>query len=56
MVDEPDRSLGYYGASVAGPAVKKIMEQTLPYLGVAPKDTAGTSGVHLVQHTAKAAR
>ena len=56
MVDEPDRALGYYGASVAGPAVKKIMEQTLPYLGVAPKDTSGTSGVHLVQHTAKGTR
>lgn len=51
MVDEPDRSLGYYGAAVAGPAVKKIMEQTLPYLGVASKDVSGTSGVRLVEQT-----
>ena len=54
MVDEPDKSLGYYGAAVAGPAVKKIMEQALPYLGIPPKDTTlGPSGVHLVQHTAR---
>jgi cell division protein FtsI/penicillin-binding protein 2 len=50
-VDEPDRALGYYGAAVAGPAVKKIMEQTLPYLQVAPKETSGTSGARLVQQT-----
>jgi cell division protein FtsI/penicillin-binding protein 2 len=56
MVDEPDRSLGYYGAAVAGPAVKRIMEQTLPYLGVASKDTSGTSGVRLVQGNTKRTR
>ncbi|MFI4882771.1 MAG: peptidoglycan D,D-transpeptidase FtsI family protein [Phycisphaerales bacterium JB064] len=26
----------YYGSSVAGPAVRRIVEQTLPYLGVEP--------------------
>jgi cell division protein FtsI (penicillin-binding protein 3) len=57
MVDEPDKSLGYYGAAVAGPAVKKIMEQTLPYLGIPPKDTtAAPSGVRLVQQKVKGTR
>ena len=36
MVREPDRSLGlgYTGGVVAAPAVKEIIRQTLPYLGV----------------------
>jgi cell division protein FtsI/penicillin-binding protein 2 len=36
MVREPDRSLGlgYTGGVVVAPAVKAIIEQTLPYLGV----------------------
>ena len=39
MVREPDRSLGlgYTGGVVAGPAVKEIMQQALPYLGVEKK-------------------
>lgn len=39
MVDEPDKSIGYYGGTVAAPAVKKILEQALPYLGVPPTET-----------------
>jgi len=38
MVDEPDKSLGYYGGTVAAPAAKQILEQTLHYLGVAPAE------------------
>jgi len=33
-VNEPDRSIGYYGGTVAAPVAKKILEATLPYLGV----------------------
>jgi len=39
-INEPDPSLGYYGGTVAAPAVKKILERTLEYLGVSPSDTA----------------
>ena len=38
-VNEPDRSLGYYGGTVAAPAAKKILAEALPYLGVAPRET-----------------
>ncbi len=33
-IGEPDRSIGYYGGTVAAPAVGAILEQTLGYLGV----------------------
>jgi cell division protein FtsI (penicillin-binding protein 3) len=36
-VNEPDRSLGYYGGTVAAPAVKKILQEALPYLGVSAR-------------------
>lgn len=32
----PDRSRGYYGSIVAAPYVKRVLEQTLSYLDVAP--------------------
>lgn len=39
----------YYGSSVAGPAVRRIMEQALPYLGVEPDrpsaDASSTSAL-----------
>jgi len=35
-VNEPDRSLGYYGGTVAAPVAKAILERALPYLGVEP--------------------
>jgi len=51
MVNEPDRSIGYYGGTVAAPAVKKILEQTLPYLGIPPTETVTEkTAAHLVQH------
>ena len=53
MVNEPDRSIGYYGGTVAAPAVKKILEQTLPYLGIPPTETVTEkTAAHLVQHKA----
>lgn len=39
MVRKPKRSIGYYGATVALPAVKTIMEGVLPYLNVPPDKT-----------------
>ncbi len=35
-VNEPDKSLGYYGGTVAAPAAREILEQTLRYLGIPP--------------------
>ena len=40
-VHQPDRSIGYYGGTVAAPPVKRVMEQTLLYLGVPPDPQAG---------------
>lgn len=39
IVDEPTQG-AYYGAAVAGPVVKMIMEDTLPYLGYSKEYTA----------------
>ena len=36
-VGQPERSLGYYGGTVAAPAVAVILEKTLAYLGVEPE-------------------
>jgi len=50
-VDEPDKSLGYYGGTVAAPAVKKILEQALPYLGIPPTEAAPEKNeARLVRH------
>jgi cell division protein FtsI (penicillin-binding protein 3) len=54
MVDEPDRSLGYYGGTVAAPAAKKILEQAIPYLGIPPSETATENKAsHLVRQDAR---
>ncbi|HUU08971.1 MAG TPA: penicillin-binding protein 2 [Phycisphaerae bacterium] len=39
-VNEPDKSIGYYGGTVAAPAARKILERALPYLGVPRTETA----------------
>ncbi len=39
----PDRSKGYYGGTVAAPAVREVLKETLTYLGVPPdREPAGT--------------
>ncbi len=45
FVHRPDRSKGYYGGTVAAPAARSVVEQTLAYLGVPPdyNDTSGSS-------------
>ncbi|MDP6381058.1 MAG: penicillin-binding protein 2, partial [Phycisphaerae bacterium] len=42
-VDEPNKSKGYYGGTVAAPAVRAILEQTLAYLGVRPQGAVAGS-------------
>ncbi len=39
-VNEPDRSIGYYGGTVAAPVARKILVRALPYLGVEPTEPA----------------
>ncbi|MCK4871373.1 MAG: penicillin-binding protein 2 [Phycisphaerales bacterium] len=36
VIDDPDKEspIGYYGSSVAGPAVRRIIDRTLSYLGL----------------------
>ena len=49
IVDEPDKSIGYYGGTVAAPVAKRILEQVLPYLGVRPTEAVAKSReTHLV--------
>lgn len=36
VIDDPDRSRGHYGGEIAGPVVRDLIEEALPYLGVAP--------------------
>ena len=37
VIDDPDRSRGHWGAQVAGPVVRDVIDETLVYLGVAPE-------------------
>ncbi|MEM8739391.1 MAG: penicillin-binding protein 2 [Planctomycetota bacterium] len=37
FVHRPDKKIGHYGGTVSGPAVKRIMERSLQYLGVPTK-------------------
>jgi len=36
MVDEPDRSIGYYGSIVAGPVAADLLENIMKYYDVEP--------------------
>lgn len=49
-VDEPDCSIGYYGGTVAAPAVMKILQRTLGYLQVPPDDPAQMARGWTVRH------
>ena len=48
MIRKPQRSIGYYGSVVALPAVRAILEETLPYLEIPPDKPAGDDGGRLV--------
>ncbi len=39
-VRRPDRSLGYYGGTVAAPVVREILSHALSYLGIPPDEPA----------------
>jgi cell division protein FtsI/penicillin-binding protein 2 len=41
MIRKPNPKLGYYGSKVAAPAVGRILEKTLSYLGVPPSPRMG---------------
>ena len=47
FIIKPDRSIGHYGGTVSAPAVMKVMEQSLLYLGVPPKDETSPDARHL---------
>ena len=36
VIDDPDKSIGHYGGTIAGPVVRDVMEQSLKYLRVGP--------------------
>ncbi len=36
VIDDPDKTIGHYGGTVAGPVVRDVMEQSLLYLNVPP--------------------
>jgi len=36
VIDDPDKSIGHYGGTVAGPVVRDVIEQSLNYLRVPP--------------------
>lgn len=38
LIDEPEKSIGYYGGTIAGPAVREILARSLGYLNVPPDD------------------
>ena len=38
VIDDPDRSRGHFGGDVAGPVVRDIVDGTLAYLGVPPRE------------------
>jgi len=40
FIKDPDRSIGHYGGIVAAPAVKRVVERSLLYLGVPPNEGA----------------
>ncbi|WP_428389584.1 peptidoglycan D,D-transpeptidase FtsI family protein [Mucisphaera sp.] len=42
FIHDPDRSIGHYGGTVAAPAVRAVVEESLAYLGVQPRDQLRT--------------
>ena len=37
FIHKPDKSAGYYGGTVSGPAVRNVLDKSLMYLGVPPR-------------------
>ena len=47
VIGEPNKELGYYGGTVAAPAVGAILQETLGYLGV-PREPRPTEAGELM--------
>lgn len=43
-VQRPEKTKGYYGGTVAAPCVRRVIEKTLTYMGVAPESPSGGRG------------
>ncbi|MCH8151582.1 MAG: penicillin-binding protein 2 [Planctomycetes bacterium] len=43
VIDDPDKSRGHFGSTIAGPVVRDIIDETLAYLGVPPTKTPDES-------------
>ncbi|MEI6023983.1 MAG: penicillin-binding protein 2 [Phycisphaerales bacterium] len=48
VLDDPDKSKGHYGGSIAGPVCRKMIDATLNYMGVEPdqSEKQGKLAVH----------
>ena len=47
MADEPDKSINYYGGTVAAPYARNVMEDVLPYLGYYPETDNAVESNHV---------
>lgn len=45
FINDPDKSVGHYGGIVAAPAVKRVTEKALVYLGVPPNPGTDPAGL-----------
>lgn len=50
FIHRPLKSLGYYGGTVAAPAARRVVEQTLAYLGVPPVRSETREDAQLAHH------
>jgi cell division protein FtsI (penicillin-binding protein 3) len=51
VIQRPDKSKGHYGGVVAAPAAMRVIEKTLTYMGVAPRDVdAEQTSQQLARH------
>ncbi len=51
IVHQPNRAIGHYGGTVAAPAAKNIVEQTLAYLGVPAIDESDKDALQVAHAT-----
>jgi len=51
VVQEPDPKIGYYGGTVAAPAVKMILEEALQYYGIPPTEPVDEKATARLVHS-----
>ncbi len=44
VIDDPDKSKGHFGGSIAGPVVRDVLDESLQYLGVKPDQDESRAG------------